>query len=144
MPKLNVKNAQFLFGSAAGIPSTPFGQVVSGSIDLGEVNMVDTTTITDGTKTMVAGTRESISGSVTLVWDPAESSHAALMTKYLAKTLGSIGFKLRTSSASPTDIVHYYSDAYITNISAPIGSNAGDSAMECTMSFKGTDKFTRA
>jgi len=143
MAKLNVKNAQFLHGSSGGAPSSVFGQVASGSVDLGEVSMVDTTTITDGTKTSVAGTRESMSGSVTLVWDPAETSHAALMTKYLAKTLGSIGFKLRTTAASPTDIVHYYADAFITNISAPIASNAGDSAMECTMNFKATGAFTK-
>lgn len=143
MPKLNVKNAQFLYGTAAGVPATVFGQVASGSVDLGEVNLVDTTTITDGTKTSTPGTRDSMSGSVTLVWDPAESSHAALMTKYLAKTLGSIGFKLRTTAASPTDIVHYYGDGYITNISAPIASNAGDSAMECTMNFKLTGPFTK-
>lgn len=144
MAKLNVKNAQFLYGGAGGAPSTVFGQVSSGSIDLGEVSMVDVTTITDGTKKNVAGTRESMSGSVTLVWDPAESSHAALMTKYLAKTLGSIGFKLRTAAASPTDIVTYYGDGFITNISAPIASNAGDSAMECTMNFKLSGDYTKA
>jgi hypothetical protein len=143
MSKLNVKNAQFLYGAAGGVPATVFGQVMSGSVDLGEVSMVDTTTVTDETKTNVAGTRESMSGSVTLAWDPAESSHAALMTKYLAKTLGSIGFKLRTTAASPVDIVHYYADAFITNISAPIASNAGDSAMECTMNFKASGAYTK-
>ena len=96
MAKLNVKNAQFLYGAAGtvgapGTPSTVFGQVKDGSVDLGEVNLIDTTTMTDGTKTVTAGTRDSMSGNVTLIWDPAETSHAALMTKYLAKTPGSLG-----------------------------------------------------
>ena len=143
MAKLNVKNAQFLYGAAAGVPATVFGQVRDGSVDLGEWSLVDGTTITDGTKTATPGTRESMSGQVTLVWDPAESSHAALMTKYLAKALGSIGFKLRTTAASPTDIVHFYGDAFITNISAPIASNGGDASMECTMSFKLTGAYTQ-
>jgi len=143
MAKLNVKNAQFLYGSAAGVPATVFGQVADGSVDLGDVNLIDTTTITDGTKTKVGGTREAMSGTVKVIWDPAESSHAALMTKYLAKTKGSIGFKLRDTAGTPADIVHYYGDAFITNISAPIGSNAGDAAMECTLSFKLTGPYTK-
>ena len=149
MAKLNVKNAQFLYGAAGtvgspGTPATVFGQVKDGSVDLGEVNLIDTTTMTDGTKTVTAGTRDSMSGNVTLIWDPAETSHAALMTKYLAKTLGSLGFKLRTTDASPTTVVFYSGDGYITNITAPIASNAGDAAMECTMSFKLTGAFVKA
>jgi len=142
MSKLNVKNAQFLYGTAGGAPASVFGQVRDGSVDLGEWSMVETTTVTDGTKTMVPGVRESMTGSVTLVWDPAESSHAALMTNYLAKTKTAIGFKLRTSATSPVDIKFFYGDAFITNISAPIASNAGDATMECTLNFKLTGVYT--
>jgi len=144
MAKLNVKNSQFLYGTAMAAPALVFGQVRDGSVDLGERSMVDTTTITDGTKTSVAGVRESMSGTVTVVWDPAETSHAALMTKYLAKTLGSLGFKLFTTASTPVLIKHIYGDGYITNISAPIASNAGDAAMECTFSFKLTGAYTEA
>lgn len=144
MSKLNVKNAQFLIGTAAGIPATVVGQVRSGSVDLGEQSLIDSTVITDGTKQKVPGVRESMSGTVTVAWDPADTQHAAVMTKYLGKTLGSIGFKLRTTAASPTDIVHFYGDGYFTNVSAPIASNAGDALMEATFSFKLTGRYTQA
>ena len=136
MSKLNVKNAQFLYGTAGAAPATPFGQVRSGSIDLGELSMIESTVMSSGRKTNVSGARETASGSVTVAWDPAETSHAALMSRYLGKTLGAIGFKLRSSAATPTDINSFYGDGYITNISAPIASSAGDALMECTFNFK--------
>ena len=142
MSKLNVKNFQFLYGAAGGSPATAFGQVRSGSVDLGELSMIDSTVITDGRKTNVPGVRESMSGTVTVAWDPAESSHAAIMSRYLGKTLGSIGFKLRSTAATPADIKFFYGDGYITNVSAPIASSAGDALMECTFSFKLTGAYT--
>jgi hypothetical protein len=144
MPKLNVKDSQFLTGSAGGAPSTAIAQVRDGDVSLGEVSMVETTTITDGTKTMTAGSRDTMGGTITIVWDPGIATHATLMTSYLAKTLLSIGFKLRDNATSPADVKFFHGDGYITNISAPIASNGGDAVMECTVSFKLAGKFTSA
>ena len=140
MPKLNVKDSQFLIGAAGGAPATVIAQVRDGDVSLGEVSMVETTTITDTAKTMTAGVRDTMSGSITLVWDPAETTHSTLMTSYLAKTLKGIGFKLNDNT--PTAIKTWYGDGYITNISAPVASNGGDAVMECTVSFKLAGKFT--
>lgn len=140
MAKFNVTNSQFLTGTAGALPATVLAQVKDGSVDLGDVSMVETTVMTDGTKTMTAGVRETMSGSVTLVWDPGVATHATLMTAYLAKTLISIGFKLR--DATPTDKKHWYGDGFITNISAPIASGGGDAAMECTVNFKLAGAYT--
>lgn len=142
MPKLNVKDSQFLIGGAGGAPATVIAQVRDGDVSLGEVSMIETTTITDAAKTMTAGVRDTMSGSVTLVWDPAESTHGTLMTSYLAKTLKAIGFKLNDNT--PTAIKTWYGDGYITNISAPIASGGGDAVMECTVSFKLAGRFTVA
>jgi hypothetical protein len=142
MPKLNVKDSQFLTGSAGSAPSTVIAQVRDGDVSLGEVSMVETTTITDGTKTMTAGSRDTMGGTITLVWDPGVATHATLMTSYLAKTLLSIGFKLRDNT--PSDVKSFYGEGYITNISAPIASNGGDAVMECTVTFKLAGKFTSA
>lgn len=141
MAKLNVKDSQFLIGASGGAPATVAAQVKDGNVELGEVSMVDTTTITDGTKTQVAGVRDSMSGSVTLVWDPAVATHATLMTNYLAKTLTAIGFALRDNT--PASIVTYYGDGYVTNISAPIAVSGGNGAMECSINFKLSGKYTK-
>lgn len=143
MSKLNVKDSQFLIGTAGGAPATQVAQVRDGNVSLGEVSLVDTTTITDGTKTSTAGVRDSMSGSVTLVWDPDSATHATLMTNYLAKTLTAIGFKTRTNASTPVDVAFHYGDGYITNISAPIASGGGNAAMECTVNFKLAGAFTR-
>lgn len=140
MAKFNVKDSQFLVGTAGGAPATNIAQVRDGDVSLGEVSMVETTTITDGTKTMTAGVRETMGGTITLVWDPAVATHATLMTNYLAKTLTAIGFKLRNNT--PSDVKFYYGDGYITNISAPIASGGGNAVMECTVSFKLAGPFT--
>lgn len=142
MAKLNVKDSKFLTGSAGGVPATEIAQVRDGDVSLGEVSMIETTTITDDAKTMTAGVRDTMSGSITLVWNPGAATHGTLMTNYLAKTLMAIGFKLNDNT--PTAIKTWYGDGYITNISAPIASNGGDAVMECTVSFKLAGKFTAA
>lgn len=145
MAKLNVKDSQFLTGAAGAAPATAVAQVREGNVDLGEVSMVDTTTVTDATKTQVAGIRESMAGTVTLVWDPASATHATLMAAYLAKTLIGIGFNLRdNASPTPATVVKYYGDGFVTNISAPIASSGGNGAMECTVNFKLSGKYTKA
>jgi len=136
MAKFNVKNSQFLTGTVGGAPTTEIAQVRDGDVTLGEVSMVETTTLTDGTKTMTAGVRETMGGTITIVWDPAIATHATLMTAYLAKTAISIGFKLRDTAASPATIKHWYGDGFITNLSAPIASSGGNAVMECTVTFK--------
>lgn len=138
--KFNVKDSQFLVGTAGGAPATVIAQVRDGDVTLGEVSMVETTTITDGTKTMTAGVRETMGGTITLVWDPAVATHATLMSNYLAKTLTAVGFKLRDNT--PADVRFYYGDGYITNISAPIASGGGNATMECTVTFKLAGPFT--
>jgi hypothetical protein len=143
MAKFNVRNAQFLTGAAAGVPSTEIAQVRDGDVTLGELSMVETTTITDATKTMTSGVRETMGGTITIVWDPAAATHSTLMTTYLAKTAISIGFKLRdTATSPPATIKHWYGDGFITNLSAPIASSGGNAVMECTVTFKLKDKLT--
>jgi hypothetical protein len=137
MAKLNVKDSQFLVGG------NPVAQVRDGSVDLGEVSMVDVTTTTDTTNAQVAGIRESMEGTVTLVWDPAETTHASLLTAYLAGTLlTGLGFRVRDNT--PTNIVSYTGSGFILNISAPIATQGGNSAMECTVRFKLSGKYTKA
>lgn len=140
MAKFNVTNSQFLTGTAGAAPATVLAQVRDGDVTLGEVSMVETTTITDGTKTMTAGHRDTMGGTISLIWDPGIATHATLMTAYLAKTLISIGFKLR--NATPADVEFYYGDGFITNISAPIASGGGNAVMECTVTFKLAGPFT--
>jgi hypothetical protein len=132
MAKYNVKDSTFVTGAAGGAPSTVVGQVASGSIEAGEASLVDVTTVGDATKQRVRGVKESLSGSIELVWDPAETSHASLMSSYLAKTLISVGFILKNGASATSTL---YSNGYITNVSAPIEV---DGAMSCTISFKGT------
>lgn len=141
MAKFNVKNAQFLTGTVGGAPSTEIAQVRDGDVTLGEMSMVETTTITDGTKTMTAGVRETMGGTITIVWDPSIATHTSLMTTYLAKTAISISFKLRDAAASPATLNHWYGDGFITNISAPIASRGGNAVMECTVTFKLKGRF---
>lgn len=139
--KLNVKDSQFLLGVAGGAPATVVAQVRDGSVDLGEVTLVDTTTTTDSTNSQVPGVRESMEGTVTLVWDPSEATHATLMGNYLAKTKTAIGFAVRSNA--PADLVKYYGDGYIINVSAPIAVQGGNGAMECTVKFKLSGKYTK-
>jgi hypothetical protein len=147
MSKLNVKDSQFLLGAtvAAGAtpsaPSTAIAQVRDGNVTLGAVSMVETTTITDAAKTMTAGTRDTMGGSITIAWDPALATHGTLMTTFLAKTRTTIGFKIRDNEATPGDVVSYYGAGYITDVSAPIASKGGDALMECTVTFKLAEKF---
>lgn len=141
MAKFNVKNAQFLIGTAGGAPATAVAQVRDGEVTIGELSMVETTTITDEAKTMTAGLRDTMGGAITIIWDPAVATHGTLMTNYLAKTLTAIGFKIRNAASS--DVQFWYGDGFITNISAPIASNAGDAAMECTVSFKLAGAYTK-
>jgi uncharacterized lipoprotein YajG len=142
MAKFNVKDSDFLYGTAGGAPATIAGQVADGSVDLGEVSLVEVTTKDNATKQNVAGVRDTMGGSFTLVWDPALASHAALMTAYLAKTKTALGFKL--SDNTPAQVEFFYGDGYITNISAPIASGGGNSRMECSVSFKLSGPYTRA
>ena len=141
MPKLNVKDAQLLTGVAGANPAVVLAQVKDGNVELGELSMVDTTTMTDSTKTQVAGVRDSMGGSVTVVWDPGAATHATLMTSYLAKTKIALGFDLRTNA--PASIVKYYGDGYVTNCSAPIAVSGGNGAMECTFNFKLSGPYTK-
>lgn len=141
MSKLNVKDSQFLIGVAGGAPATPVAQVKDGNVELGEVSMVKTTTITDSTQTQVPGVRDSMSGTITVVWGPGVATHATLMTNYLAKTKTAIGFALRDNA--PANVVTYYGDGYLLNVSAPIASSGGNGAMECTVKFKLSGKYTK-
>lgn len=129
MPKYNVKASTISLGGNVA-------QVRSSDIDLGEVSMVETTTISDGTKTMSAGLRDTMGGTVTVVWDPA--LHATAMSAYMNKTSVAIAVTYAgipsSGGTTPTTLFSRSGQGFITNISAPIGG--ADAVMECTFSFK--------
>lgn len=134
MAKFPAAGALFKTGTAGGAPATTIGQIISGDVDFGSLNMIDSTVTTDGTKTNLAGTFEPMSINVTVMWDPAEAGAAAAMTAYLAKTLVSAGITFPDTGAAVV-----YSDGYWSNISSPV---AVDGKMEATFAFKGSGART--
>lgn len=118
-------------GTAGGAPATTIGQVRSSDIDWGARNMVDSTTSTETTKTNLAGTKEPLSGSVTVAFDGSETGFAAAATAWAAGTLISFGFTYSDAGAAVI-----YSDGYVTNITTP---GAGvDTLSEATITFMGS------
>jgi hypothetical protein len=134
MAKFSAAGTLFKTGTAGGAPATTIGQVISGDVDFGSLNMIDTTVTTDGTKTNLAGTFEPMSVNVTVVWDPAETGAAAAMTAYLAKTLVSAGLTFPDTGAAVV-----FSDGYWTNVTAPV---AIDDKMQASFTFMGSGART--
>lgn len=134
MAKFNAAASLIQTGSAGGAPATTIGQVVSGSVDFGSLNLVDSTTTDEGRKTNLPGTFEPLSIDVTVQWDPAEAGAAAAMTAYLAKTLVSAGLTLSNTAASTI-----VSDGYWTNVTAPV---AIDDRLQASFTFQGSGAIT--
>lgn len=108
------------------------GQVVSGNIDFGATNLVDTTTVTDERKLNLPGTMEPLSFDATVQWDPTNAAgQATAMAAYLNKTKVTGA----TITWPDTGTASVSSDGYWTNVTAPISV---DGAMQATFSFKGT------
>jgi hypothetical protein len=134
MAKFNAAGSLFLTGTAGVAPATTVGQVISGDVDFGSLNLVDSTTTADGTKTSLPGTFEPMSMNVTVEWDPAEGGAAAAMTAYLAKTLVSGGVTFADTGGAAV-----FSDGYWTNVSSPV---AVDDKMQATFAFQGSGART--
>jgi len=134
MAKFNAAGSLIKTGTAGGAPATTIGQVISGSVDFGSLNLVDSTTTGDGRKTSIPGTFEPMGIDVTVQWDPAETGAASAMTSYLAKTLVSAGLTFSNTDASTA-----ISDGYWTNVTAPI---AVDDRLQATFTFQGSGAIT--
>lgn len=109
--------------------------VESGDVDFGELNLVETTCSTNKTKTYVAGTFNSASGSVTINDDTS-----------LANWLTAYG----TDAAIPTAVAIVFTwpdsgsaaltfNGFITNVSLPVGV---DQAATVTFNFTGSQAIT--
>ncbi len=134
MAKFSIAGALIQTGTAGGAPATTIGQVISGEIEFGSLNLIDSTVTTDGTKTNLAGTFEPISLSAVVMWDPAEAGAAAAMTSYLAKTLCAGGVTFPNTGAATV-----FSDGFWVNVTAPI---AVDDKMQATFTFTGSGSRT--
>lgn len=134
MAKFPAQGTLFKTGAAGSAPATTIGQVISGDVDFGSVNMIDSTVTSDATKTNLAGTFEPMSINVTVQWDPAEAGAAAVMTAYLAKTLVSAGLTFPDTGAAVV-----FSDGFWTNVTAPV---AIDDKMQASFTFMGSGART--
>jgi hypothetical protein len=121
-------------GTAALAPTTPLTQVTDISPDLGATNMVDTTTISDGTKTVAPGTHEGAEFGFTLNFDPSETSHATLLTNKAAKTRMSFGITTPDTGAAV-----FWANGYITTLTL---SGGVDSVLSASVSFKADSAYT--
>jgi len=135
MAKTTTAAIIFKIGTAGGAPATTVGQVRSSDIDFGNLNLVDSTCSTDGTKTREAGTFEPLSGSVTCAFDGAEAGIAACITAYLAKTKISFGVTYADAGAAVV-----YSDGYVTGVTGPAAGV--DTLSEVTITLEGTGART--
>jgi hypothetical protein len=123
-----------LVGSTVSIDGTS-SCVESGDVDLGELNLVETTCSSNKTKTYTAGTFNNASGSVTIN-----------DTDALAQWLADYGTDAAIPSSVP--IVFNWPDtgtaaltfnAYITDVSFPVGV---DQAATITFNFTGSQAIT--
>jgi hypothetical protein len=123
-----------LVGSTVSIDGTS-SCVESGDVDLGELNLVETTCSSNKTKTYTAGTFNNASGSVTIN-----------DTDALAQWLADYGTDAAIPSSVP--IVFTWPDtgtaaltfnAYITDVSFPVGV---DQAATITFNFTGSQAIT--
>lgn len=136
MAKFNAAGATFLWGAAAGAPDTTIGQVISGDVDFGNLNMVDSTTIDNTRKTAIPGTFEPLQINVTVQWDPVTTSvnHDDILTDFLAKTTKAVGVKFANSDAS-----FVYADGNWTSVTSAV---AVDDRMQASFSFQSTGAVT--
>jgi hypothetical protein len=123
-----------LVGSTVSIGGTS-SCVESGDVDLGELNLVETTCSSNKTKTYTAGTFNNASGSVTIN-----------DTTALADWLSDYGTDVAIPSA--VAIIFTWPDAgaaaltfnaYITDVSFPVGV---DQAATITFNFTGSQAIT--
>lgn len=137
MAKVTTSAILFKIGTAGGAPATTIGQVRSSDIDWGTRNLVDSTVAGEETKTNAKGTREPLSGSVTVAFDGAEAGMAAAATAWAAGTLISFGVTYADAGAASI-----YSDGFVTGISGP---GAGvDTLSEVTITLMGSGPATYA
>jgi hypothetical protein len=124
----------FFIGTAGTAPAVSLTQVTDCSPDLGATNMVDTTTIGDGTKTAAPGTHEGAEFGFTLNFDPSETSHATLLANKAAKTRMSFGITTPDTGAAV-----FWANGYITTLTL---SGGVDSVLTASVSFKADGAYT--
>ena len=134
MSDLVANGVTVFIGAATVIPAVALTQITDISPDLGATNMVDTTTIGDGTKTNAPGTHEAMEFSVTLNFDPAEASHATLLTNKAAKTRMTFGIITPDTGAAI-----FWANGYITTFSM---SGGVDSVLTASVTFKADSAYT--
>lgn len=130
-----IANGVTVFVGTAGVaPATALTQITDISPDLGATNLVDTTTIGDGTKTAAPGTHEAMEFSVTLNFDPSLTDHALLLTNKAAKTRMSFGITTPDTGAAV-----FWASGYITTLSM---SGGVDSVLTASVTFKADSAYT--
>ena len=134
MSDLIANGVTVFIGAATVIPAVALTQITDISPDLGATNLVDTTTIGDGTKTAAPGTHEAMEFSVTLNFDPAEASHATLLTNKAAKTRMTFGV-----ITPDTGNAIFWANGYITTLSM---SGGVDSVLTASVTFKADGAYT--
>ena len=134
MSDLIANGVTVFIGAATVIPAVALTQITDISPDLGATNLVDTTTIGDGTKTAAPGTHEAMEFSVTLNFDPAEASHATLLTNKAAKTRMTFGV-----ITPDTGNAIFWANGYITTLSM---SGGVDSVLTASVTFKADSAYT--
>jgi hypothetical protein len=132
--KFSAKGAIINTGTKSVAPATQIGQVESGEVDFGELNLINVTTLEDLRKNYVPGTHEAMSMNVTVTWDPALIGHAAAMTAYLNKTEVSAGLTYPDTGAAVV-----YSNGFWTNVSTPV---AVDGKLSAAFNFSGSGELT--
>lgn len=136
MAKFNASGSTLLWGTAESAPATVVGQVISGDVDFGPLNIVEATVLGEGRKTGLAGTFEPLKINATVQWDPVTTTvnQDDILTDFLAKTVVSVGVKFGNSDAT-----FIWGDGNWTNVTAPF---AVDDRMQATFSFQSTGAVT--
>jgi hypothetical protein len=129
-----LKGALVKIGAAGGAPATTLGQVLSGSVDLGQVNFADLTVIGDETKVHCAGTKDAMTMEVVVLFDPDVTEQDTVLDAYIANTKVSAGVTFPQTAAV------FYSDGFWKNATIPL--EGPDGKMTATFSFQGTGPIT--
>lgn len=130
-----IGNGISIFIGTAGVaPAIALTQVTGVSPNLGDTNVVDTTTIGDGTKTNTPGTHEGSEFAFTINFDPSEASHATILANKAAKTRMSFGI-----TTPDTGSAMFWANGYCTSFSI---SGGIDSVLSASVTFSADSVYT--
>lgn len=137
MAKFKVKGCSLKYGASAN-PSTVVGQLGDCTLDLGErEGLVDVTTHDNSSGTtdqLDVGYVSPPSLSGELIWDPADTQHAAIRA---AHTAGTAGFALVTLSDTGAATIEF--PCRVKSMSAPLPVKG---KLACSFVLEGTGAYT--